>query len=52
MEESINDNKRDYDVSLKQALVNVPNDAKNRIKKVYDEIKGLNIDLTKKKNLY
>lgn len=33
MEESINDNKRDYDASLKQALVNAPNDDKNRIKK-------------------
>lgn len=48
------DNKRDYKKSVEDILVDVPNEEKELIFKtiedVMDEIKNLNIELTKKKN--
>ena len=48
------ENKRDYNLSLEMVLKNLSNDEKemiyNEINKVYEEIKILDIELTRKKN--
>lgn len=49
------ENKRDYHKSLEQALTDVPEDVRKSIddemKRVFEDIKKLNIGLTKKKDL-
>lgn len=49
------ENKREYHKSLEQALTNIPEDVRKSIddemKKVLEEIKKLDIELTKKKSL-
>lgn len=50
-----NNNKRDYQKSLKDALIDIPKEEQilifKEIEKVYEEIKILNLSLTRKKDI-